>query len=261
MFFIALLQIACSSDDESANRINEPEIHALEVGANNNRIAYIGSDLHIEAEVFAEHLIKSVKVKIENPNESDFWPFTQDFTEFSGQRNALFHKHIDIASDAQPGIYRFHFAVVDMLGNETEEIINIELKLIEDDVFPTISILNAPSNNQVFEMNDWVRISGNASDNNSLSSILVALVKTEYGLPDEQISESNPDLIVMKTMVDLQPADFVDFNAEIQIGAAQDNSLNPKPIHWENGSYYILVVAKDLNSNKTYSEHYEIIIN
>ncbi len=257
VFFIALLQISCSSDDDSMEQIYLPEIQSLEVGVNHNLTAYIGSDLHIDAEVFAENLIKSIDVSISNENQS--WILEKNYPEFSGQRNAHFHKHIDIDSDAAPGIYRFTFTVSDQLGNETAQEMNIELKLIEDEIPPVLNIINSPENGQIFSMGETIQLSGNASDNNSLNKILVALVRNEDNIPDEQVTSEN--VIVMAEFLDLQGNDFYDFNSEITIGAQTDNAINPKSIEWENGGYYILVVAEDLNGNKTFSNYYNINLN
>lgn len=257
VFFISLLQVSCSSDDDLQSTVFLPEIHELEVGFNNNLTAYIGSDLHIEAEIFAENLIKSVTVKISNQDNS--WNLEKVYEEFSGQRNALFHKHIDIDSDVEPGIYRFTFIVSDQMGNEVEQEMNIELKLIEDEIPPNLNITNFPENGTVFSLNQTIQIAGNASDNNSLAKILVALLRNDDNIPDEQVTSENA--IVMSGYLDLHGNDFYDFNSEITIGAATDNAVNPKSIEWQNGNYYILVIAEDLNGNKTFSNHYEIEVN
>lgn len=257
VFFITLLQISCSSDDDLPNQVHLPEIQNLEVGVNDNRIAYIGSDLHIEAEIFAENQIKTVDVIISN--ESQSWILEKNYTEFLGQRNALFHKHIDIDSNAEPGIYKFKFTVTDQIGNESVQGMEIELKLIEDEIPPMLNIINSPENGKIFYNGEMIQILGNASDNNSLNYILVTLVKTDDNIPDQQITPENT--IVMAEFLDLQGNDFYDFNAEIEVGNSMDNATNPKPVEWENGNYNILVIAQDLNGNKTYSNHYEIVLN
>lgn len=259
VFFISLLQISCSSDDDLQGTVFLPEIHELEVGVNNNLTAYIGSDLHIEAEIFAENLIKSVTVKISNQDNS--WNLEEVYEEFSGQRNALFHKHIDIDSEIPAGTYKFLFNVSDQMGNGVEQEMNIELKLIEDEITPNLNITNIPENGTVFSLNESIQIAGNASDNNSLSSILVVLIRSEDNIPNEEVTENHENVIVMGNILDLQGNDFYDFNAQLEVGASHDNAQNPKPIQWQKGNYYILVIAQDLNGNKTFSSNYGIKVN
>lgn len=259
LFVIVLLQISCSSDDDKAENIQLPEIQSLEVGVNNNQIAYIGSDLHIEAEVFAENLIQTITVKISNQDNS--WSLEKVYEEFAGQRNTLFHKHIDIDSEIPAGTYKFLFNVTDQLGNEVEQEMNLELKLIEDEIPPNLNITNFPQNGTVFSLNQTIQIAGNASDNNSLSSILIALVKSENEIPNEEVTENHENVIVIKNILDLQGNDFYGFNAQIEVGTSHDNAQNPKPIEWQNSNYYILVIAQDLNGNKTFSNHYNFQVN
>src|SRR5690606_15210538 len=135
--FLSLLLVsaACNKDDDTHTA--NPIISLLEVGVGNNHTAYIGSDLHIEAEVFADGLIETIEIEIHSHDTQ--WEFHHIYTEFSGQRNANFHKHIDIPQEAEPGEYRFHFIVTDRQGQSESEEIELSILAIEDEVPPNIN--------------------------------------------------------------------------------------------------------------------------
>lgn len=256
LFAIILLFISCNNNDNSKNSI--PEIHTLEVGVSNNLLGYVGSDLHIEAEILADALIQTVEIKIFKENGN--WDLYLIYDEFTNQRNAYFHKHIDIPSGTEIGDYHFLFIVKDQEGNKTQQEVVIEIKLIDDRQSPVLSITSKPETNRQFTQGECIEISGIASDNTSLSELLVVLVKTENNIADEQVTASNPNIIVMKNSSHLHNIDFYDFDTTIKVGAPTDNNSVPKPILWQSGSYYILVKTKDINGNTTYSERFTIEI-
>jgi hypothetical protein len=106
----------------------KPEIISFELGHENNKTGYIGSDLHIDAEILAPGKIDRIKVEIhfegEHDEKSAFagteegWEFDSVYTEFSGLKNTVFHKDISIPEFAEEGNYHFHFSVTDMDGKQ-----------------------------------------------------------------------------------------------------------------------------------------------
>jgi hypothetical protein len=115
----------------------KPEIVAFELGHGNSKTGYIGSGLHIDAEILAPGKIDRIKVEIhfEGNHKSaysgideDGWEFDSVYTEFSGLKNAVFHKDIFIPEFARDGDYHFHFSVTDMEGNQTS--IDEELEIV-----------------------------------------------------------------------------------------------------------------------------------
>jgi hypothetical protein len=115
----------------------KPEIVSFELGHGNSKTGYIGSNLHIEAEILAPGKIDRIKVEIhfEGNHKSAFtgidedgWEFDSVYTEFSGLKNADFHKDIFIPEFAKEGDYHFHFSVTDMEGNQTS--IDEELEIV-----------------------------------------------------------------------------------------------------------------------------------
>lgn len=106
--------VACSTTEP----VSKPTINALEVGLGNSKIAYIGGDLHIEAEIEAMGRIELITIML-HPEEGEGDEILVSYTEFAGLRNTTFHKHIDIPEGTEPGEYHFHLTVTDKEGNQT----------------------------------------------------------------------------------------------------------------------------------------------
>ncbi len=133
---IAVFFVSCEEDE-----VKMPEILSFELGYDNSRTAYLGSDLHIDADIIAENGIDRIVVEIHYEGDhhhhhkssviahSDHeWEFDHAYTEFQGLKNTTFHKHIDIPLDAKPGEYHFHFKVIDMEGYSAEIEDDLEIK-------------------------------------------------------------------------------------------------------------------------------------
>jgi hypothetical protein len=125
LFLIASVFAACKKDKVE---VAGPTINGLEVGHENNKTAYPGSDIHIEAELFAAANIASVTLEI-HPANAGGWEYKEVYTEgFAGQKNADFHKHVDIPADAALGMYHIHLSVTDQQGQVTEVESDLEIK-------------------------------------------------------------------------------------------------------------------------------------
>ncbi|KAA8485311.1 uncharacterized protein DUF4625 [Arcticibacter tournemirensis] len=127
ILFISLIFISsCKKDEDETTPA--PSLNNLEIGTGNNKTAYPGSDIHIEAEILAPAIIASVKLEI-HPQSGEGWSYEQEYTEgFSGLKNAEFHKHIDIPAEAPLGHYHVHLSVTDALGQSTEVESDLEIK-------------------------------------------------------------------------------------------------------------------------------------
>ncbi|WP_418513050.1 DUF4625 domain-containing protein [Corallibacter sp.] len=131
--FLGIALFSCSSDDDNAIFLpnsSAPEISNFEYGEGSahstDPIAYKGSDIHLEAEIYAENVISSISVDIHahdleaGPGETP-WDFEQTFNDANYQViNADFHEHIDIPNNIPAGEYHITLTVVDALGNSTE---------------------------------------------------------------------------------------------------------------------------------------------
>jgi hypothetical protein len=121
---------SCSSDDDD-DLPAKPAIRLTEVGHDNSKHTHPGHDLHLEANVVAEGLIKRIDVEIHQEGGGSF-KINQSFTEgkYIGVRNVEFHEHIDIPADAPLGEYHMHFTVTDQRGQQT--VAESHLEVIED---------------------------------------------------------------------------------------------------------------------------------
>jgi len=122
---------SCSSDDDEPLPA-KPTVTLTEVGYDNSLHCHPGHDLHLEATVLAEGLIKSINVEI-HQKEGGTFTIEQAYNEgkYIGVRNTEFHEHIDIPATAPLGAYHLHFTVTDQKGQQTTAESN--LTLIEDD--------------------------------------------------------------------------------------------------------------------------------
>jgi hypothetical protein len=135
VIFGGLFFTACEKDDPIA----KPVINMTELGYENSKMAYQGDDLHVEADVIAEGKIDKIEIVLHPEGEhmkkslviyqAGEWETDTTFTEFSGLKNATFHKHIAIPKDAEPGHYHFHFSVTDLEGNQAAVEDEIEIKI------------------------------------------------------------------------------------------------------------------------------------
>ncbi len=117
--------------------IEKPSITDLEVGSSNNKTAYPGAELHIEAKILAPGNIASVKLEIHKVSGAG-WEFEEVFRgTLVGKKNTEFHEHISVPADAALGIYHLHLSVTDQEGNTTEVESQLEVKV--DPTLPTIS--------------------------------------------------------------------------------------------------------------------------
>jgi hypothetical protein len=271
-FTAGLFFTACEKDDETNPK---PVITLTELGYENSKIGYVGTDLHIEAEIVAEGKIDYVTIEIHPEGEHEDkstsivlhegeWEVDTTYTEFSGLKNTTFHKHIDIPVDADTGHYHFHFIVTDMDGQQTTVEEELEVQQPDDAVAPEITISSAPSNNQEFNNGETISISGSVSDDKALGGMYIGLVRTDQNLTDAEVNATNTITLLHTHEFDSHTAH--NFSASINVGAAQDNNITPKDITgdiaWQSANYYIVVKCKDaFGGNWTFSSHYPIVIN
>lgn len=134
LFFVILAFSACKKDEDV---IAKPTITDLEIGSDNNKTAYPGADVHIEASILAPGSIANIKVEI-HPESGSGWTFDKTYTEgYEGLKNANLHEHIDIPEDAATGEYDVHITVTDKAGNVAEAA--SELNIIVDPSLPSIT--------------------------------------------------------------------------------------------------------------------------
>ncbi|WP_435132989.1 DUF4625 domain-containing protein [Formosa sp. A9] len=120
---------SCSSDDDNST-FDAPVISNFEYGEGSEhsteQVGYKGSDLHVEAEIFAEATVSSITLEIHShdvtPAEGEVaWDFEHVYTDSKYLvMNPTFHEHIDIPSNIPAGEYHIELIVTDENGNSTE---------------------------------------------------------------------------------------------------------------------------------------------
>ncbi len=123
VLLLAGLAASCKKDDAAA----KPVITLTEVGHDNSRHAMRGDDMHLEADIVAEGLIKRIDVEIHKEDGS--YEIEKSYTEgkYLGVKNTEFHEHIDIPAEAPLGEYHLHFTVTDKKGQTTLAEAHIEV--------------------------------------------------------------------------------------------------------------------------------------
>ena len=129
ILFLGLLLHSCSSDDDNVT-VNAPVISNFEYGEGSahstEQIAYMGSDIHLEAEIIAESSVSSITLSIHahdlTPGEDEVvWDFEKVYSnEKYLVKNPVFHEHVDVPNNIPTGEYHIMLTVTDELGNKTE---------------------------------------------------------------------------------------------------------------------------------------------
>jgi len=265
---IAILFIAASmlylTSCEKDDAVAKPVINILELGIGNSHVAYIGADLHIEAEIEAEGRIDVIAVEI-HQEEGSSDEIDSTFTEFAGLKSTTFHKHIHIPVETTAGTYHVHITVTDQEGSQITVEDEIEIEHLADEEAPVISVSSAPESGENYATGETITISGTLTDNTSLAGMVVALVKESDNITDADVTGANTSVIIMLHTHTFDSEASHTFSASIAVGAANDNNMTPAAIAgnnaWRSENYYILVKCIDEKGNWAYSNHYPIVIN
>jgi hypothetical protein len=273
--FVLVLALAfqsCKKDEDDEN--NPPVISNFELGYEDSGEAFLGADLHIEAEIVAEAKIDRIQLTIHPEGEHDKsvaheeeWEVDTTYTKFNGLKNTEFHEHLEVPFEAEEGHYHFHFAVIDMDGNTKEIERELHVEAPSDTEAPVITISSSPSNGQVFQNGETISISGTVTDNLAIGGLYVGLVRTTQNLENADVIAANT--ITLLHMHDFEGAAEYNFSAEIEVGVAADNNGEPTDLTgdldggpaWQNGEYYLLVKSPDaFGGGVAFSEKYFVNI-
>ncbi len=177
---------SCNKDDDPV--IENPTIEGLEVGHDNNRTAYPGSDLHLDAEILAPGIIASIKLEI-HPGSGEGWTFEQVFIDgYEGLRNASFHEHLDVPADAAVGEYHLHLVVTDKAGNTAEA--ESHLEIVVDPTLPSIAGFEVD-----FDAEDGeLHVEGDITAPNGIAEITVEIhggsYEKEFEVPGDYVGNT-----------------------------------------------------------------------
>lgn len=135
----SVLLVACEKE------ISAPVIKNVEIGYENSKTAYIGGDLHIEADIIADGKIANIRLVIHHEEEgaehapkmkisgaaahTEEWEVDSIYTGvYANVKNTNFHEHIEIPEYAEAGSYHLHLYVTDLEGSQT--VIEEEITLL-----------------------------------------------------------------------------------------------------------------------------------
>lgn len=116
---------SCNSDDDNAQ--DTITINLTEVGSGNSGVVSAGSDLHLEAEIYASAKIATIEVELHHETDASAPEIHLVYTEYAGLLNADFHKHIDIPAHQPAGDYHLHLKVIDEKGNSKSVEAEVEI--------------------------------------------------------------------------------------------------------------------------------------
>lgn len=127
---LAFTFVSCNKDNSAA----KPTVNLTEVGHDNEKYAMRGDDLHLEADIVAEGLIKRIDVEIHQEDGS--FEIEEAYTtgKYIGVKNTTFHEHIDIPETAPLGEYHLHFTVTDQQGQTVTAETHIEIIEYDEDL-------------------------------------------------------------------------------------------------------------------------------
>jgi hypothetical protein len=264
VLFFAIAAMAVITSCNKDETFLKPVISNTEIGVGNSLVGYIGNDLHMQAEIVAEGKIDKISVEIHKEDGTGDH-IEAEYTDYSGQKNATFHKHIDIPATTVAGDYHFHLTVTDQEGQSTTFETDITIEVPVDTVAPVLNITTHPTNGQAFGNGEAITLSGTVTDNVQLGGMLVALVWENDNIADADVTGANTKVIVMLHTHTFDSGTSHNFTASINVGAANDNNMTPAPIQgdnaWKQGNYYILARVKDATGNWTFSSHYNVVVN
>lgn len=124
-----MMGLSSCKKDEGAGTSALPVVIIKEVGANNSKVAYPDTDLHLDADIQAPGKIVGIKVQITLAETNYGWDFRKTYTQgYEGLKNAKFHEHIDIPQDARAGKYTVLLLVADALGEKSQDKVDFEIK-------------------------------------------------------------------------------------------------------------------------------------
>jgi hypothetical protein len=120
MLLLSATTLFFSSCEDDNDKPSAPTVEITELGSGhdnpNDKIAYAGSDAHIEAEITAEGLIESITVEVHQEDGSFKFNEVYADAKYIGTKNATFHEHLDIPAEAPEGEYHLRLVVKDQHG-------------------------------------------------------------------------------------------------------------------------------------------------
>lgn len=245
IYFIALLLnvcffsfSSCSNDDD-----NNPQVDLEEVGMENSQEVMAGTDLHIEAQVLAMNLIRSIDIKINKKDGTNV--FNKSYTEgkYVNVKNSEFHEHIDIPLTISGGDYILQFIVTDKNNNIVTKESNLTITDYDGN-HPTVEMVNVgENNNKIGDIGGKINIAAKITAGNKIADIEIEFHNTKTGI------ETSKNLEELGLTDKYKGQISVDFNEDIAI-----------PEECTEGIYHIHFTVKDDNDEEITAENEGVTI-
>lgn len=186
--FFAIALNACKKDKHPVNQTTvPPDISGLEIGIQNNKMAYPGNDLHLQAVIKASEGIDNIRLEI-SPLNGNGWKFTNSYVEgFAGTKNADFHKHIKVPADAAVGNYKVVLTVTDKVGKTAK--VESELKIVVDTTLPSVTGLMVEYEKEDNE----IHLEANIAAPNKIAKIGVKIKQGDVNI--KEVEYTDPDMV------------------------------------------------------------------
>jgi len=177
----ALFLTSCNNDDDATDTIT---IEITEIGSNNSGVVTAGNDLHIEANIIATAKIATVEIEIHHETDASAPEINVIYTQYAGQINADFHKHIDIPADQPAGEYHIHIKVTDEKGNTRTAEADVEILSGHANLFNInlTEIGHGTAGNYHAHAGEDMHIEGTVISTHPIASIAIEIHKS--GAPD-----------------------------------------------------------------------------
>ncbi len=127
---------SCSDDDKEETLPKAPVIENIELGLDNSKVGYAGTDLHVEANIKAEAGLQSVYVQIVPTNDGSAWYVAENYTgtAVTDKQEYNLHRHYDIPEKAKLGTYDVMITAVDKSGQKT--VYKDQIEIVKDPRLP-----------------------------------------------------------------------------------------------------------------------------
>lgn len=113
---------SCDNDDDNPTQPQaaKPEIKVEEIGAENNKEAFPGLDLHTEGDINAPGKVKTFTIEVFDKDGKSVGKKDLSAAPYVGVINPHFHEHVDIDPKAALGDGQIVITVVDEQGQTAE---------------------------------------------------------------------------------------------------------------------------------------------
>lgn len=135
LFLLSLcpgLFTSCDDDDDDKKKQPKPTISFKEIGSANSKTVKVGSDLHLDAEIIAEGVIKQIHVDIQQEGGKGKIDKVYTDSKHVGAKSFHFHEHINIPAATPVGKYKLRLTVTDRGGQTSKAEADLKIEAAKE---------------------------------------------------------------------------------------------------------------------------------